>query len=620
MYEKIYNPKTGRKVNIFSKLGRKIIKNYLQYGGNQVPFVTCRSFSSNMKCTKTGKDIDITSYNKELDRGGMGVICSSDINKALVLKVPLSTTHNNLVSEEETGHNEIYEFLVEKGINDIAAAPGKIEILNCTHPDYDNRLALHKQRVHGFDLGNSLNSRHFANYSRLFKIHPLDLRNEISDKLRKVYRSLPGKTKIIDLKPSNFMYGLVGVNIDPAESNPVDRKVVFIDYRILDSPVNRDANDYARSWVFDSARPLVDTQNQRKMRERGILQREYGILGTPEEKLQMERWLEGEQSSPHDDRPPKYQYKKQETWSDVRIRMFKLLEYSIPEKFSILYNIINNYLTSNNKPLIDIDLAVLGIDFNTKLINLADVLARIIINYGEEFIEMDHHQLSHRLVGEHALFDRFRTHNIYAFVDSVEDWYRRVNNYLHDDNVKDIIFKILSGSLGGQRPQLMILYDSLREDLSLENLNIFDELLNLGVEKKEVKWFNSIFKLNTKYVTSINRHYFRIPNTKNDTKTKILDKLNTYGITKLGYQKRIVKELKILRENGLTTDLTNFPSITITNPDWILVFEIPIKYPFEPPIIQSITPEPKEEIIKTLNGLIKNWFPQSRLLTLTEAL
>ena len=37
-YDKIYNPLTGRKVSIYGKLGKKILKTYLQYGGEPTPF------------------------------------------------------------------------------------------------------------------------------------------------------------------------------------------------------------------------------------------------------------------------------------------------------------------------------------------------------------------------------------------------------------------------------------------------------------------------------------------------------------------------------------------------------------------------------------------------------
>jgi hypothetical protein len=33
MYSKIVNPETGRKVSIFNKVGKKILKKYFQIGG-----------------------------------------------------------------------------------------------------------------------------------------------------------------------------------------------------------------------------------------------------------------------------------------------------------------------------------------------------------------------------------------------------------------------------------------------------------------------------------------------------------------------------------------------------------------------------------------------------------
>ena len=50
MYDKIMNPKTGRKVNINGKLGRQILRNYLDVlqGGarNQLPNFAIKSLSS----------------------------------------------------------------------------------------------------------------------------------------------------------------------------------------------------------------------------------------------------------------------------------------------------------------------------------------------------------------------------------------------------------------------------------------------------------------------------------------------------------------------------------------------------------------------------------------------
>ena len=42
MYNKIVNPKTGRKVNINGKIGRKILKNYLIIGGAPIYKKKCR--------------------------------------------------------------------------------------------------------------------------------------------------------------------------------------------------------------------------------------------------------------------------------------------------------------------------------------------------------------------------------------------------------------------------------------------------------------------------------------------------------------------------------------------------------------------------------------------------
>ena len=48
MYNKIVNPKTGRKVSIYGKLGQQILNNYLQYGGT-----SCRDFNSKDECERS---------------------------------------------------------------------------------------------------------------------------------------------------------------------------------------------------------------------------------------------------------------------------------------------------------------------------------------------------------------------------------------------------------------------------------------------------------------------------------------------------------------------------------------------------------------------------------------
>ena len=52
MYEKIYNPKTNRYVNLSSKLGLSIIKNYLQQMGGSVPQVSLANQLSKIVKTK----------------------------------------------------------------------------------------------------------------------------------------------------------------------------------------------------------------------------------------------------------------------------------------------------------------------------------------------------------------------------------------------------------------------------------------------------------------------------------------------------------------------------------------------------------------------------------------
>lgn len=70
MYEKIYNPKTNRYVNISSKLGLSIIENYLQQIGGSVPQVNlAKQLSSIVKTQILSKDNLLKKYKWKVDKG-----------------------------------------------------------------------------------------------------------------------------------------------------------------------------------------------------------------------------------------------------------------------------------------------------------------------------------------------------------------------------------------------------------------------------------------------------------------------------------------------------------------------------------------------------------------------
>lgn len=637
MYNNIVNPITGRKVNIYSKTGNKIIQNYLLYGGKlgeYPPFYSCYSFSQLMDCNKNGKNINIKSYNNELGRGGMGIVCGSESNKALALKIPLKDTHNLMVEEEETGHNEIFKFIKEKKIDHIASAPGKIDILRCNYiskiPDefleknpnakgligevFDERLALHKQRVYGFDLSVLLRSQTFLNYSKQFKLHPLDLRNEISDKLREIFLKIPGKTKITDLKPSNFMYGIVGKDVDPSQSTSEQRKVIFIDYRITEKYINSSPQYFSNIWVFAAADPVIDESQSKKMRYRGILQLQYGLLGTPEELVSIEQYknIQG--------------YSNQNTWTDINTNMLDILKLNTIDRLNKLYEFININMDSSSQStidtssLVDINLELHKMS-NIEIINIIKILEEVIVKHGEKLISYTHHELLIYLnKNDPDLFEKLKRSNIYSFLDSVEKLYKGGVFNIHNDNLKNIIFSIISMPANSlKRAEIMILYDSLRSELTFKNLNLWNMLQSLGIiGKQESTWFNKIFKLQVTYFTSIKRKNFKLPEP-----TIKDDILKNLIITGLSYNptintQRFIKEFSKFPKE-IEVDFTNFPVIIIEKTKNKLMIEINLEeYPFKSPLIKSIDKSSKLFEMLDKDDSIKMWNPRLNVKQLLE--
>lgn len=303
MYDKIKHPKTGKWIKSESLQGKQILNKYKKMinhtgGSNQ-----CINFITNNTCSKAvveGQPYLVNKYINYIDKGGIGIICGEKgtvRTSKNILKIQLTPESELALKDEGDGHNVITSFIEDAQLHGIVVGPGKITELKCENNFKKVSTALIKRRIYGFDLGTRLNDKKFLGYAREANkfspgqvptretdsepqgIHPLDLRNEIRNKLRTFLLRTGYSTPLGDIKPANLMYGNFAEN--------TTRNVILADY-IIKEPYVWTANDSAEVWSYWGSQSENPTElNVNK--GRGILQTQYGILGTEEEKHQCRR-------------------------------------------------------------------------------------------------------------------------------------------------------------------------------------------------------------------------------------------------------------------------------------------------------------------------------------------
>tara|TARA_B110000971_G_scaffold9830_1_gene9537 strand:- start:645 stop:2726 length:2082 start_codon:yes stop_codon:yes gene_type:complete len=305
MYDKIQHPKTGKWIKSDSLKGNQIVDKYnkmiTHIGGG---IGSCINFTKNNTCSKGVAESNpylVDKYINYIDEGGVGIICGEKETVRTskhILKIPVGPESELSLKEEGGGHNVITSFIEDAQLHGIVVGPGKITELKCENKSKEVSTALIKQRIYGFDLGTELKDEKFLGYAREANkfipgqvptretdskpqgIHPLDLRNEIRNKLRTFLLRTGYSTPIADIKPANLMYGNFAEN--------TTRNIILADYKIKE-PYVWTAEESAKVWCNWGSQSKRSSDARRQTiadnKNRGILQTQYGILGTEQEKL-----------------------------------------------------------------------------------------------------------------------------------------------------------------------------------------------------------------------------------------------------------------------------------------------------------------------------------------------